>query len=340
MGLDLRLGEWQAATLVAKVAWAKVEYLGIVSVPPLWLLFTLAYSRQGRRLVHGRLALLWVMSVITIGFAAANDSLHLLWTSIVWAPQGPHVLRLRYGHGPWFWVASGYDYLLLAAGCAVLAEAMGRFPRAYRGRTAAMLAATAIPWAGNALYILGHSPIPDADPAPIAFTIAGLIWFVALYYFRVFDLVPVAHSTLIEHLADGVLVVDAQGRIVDRNPAALVLVAGPGGFLPGRRIRRGRDPLERCPVPLSGGARYQSKHTWERLGGLLVVLREITAHKQAEQRLADLALYDCVTGLPNRLLFSRLLEEALARSAPFALLFVDLDGFKAVNDAHGHAVGD
>ena len=71
---------------------------------------------------------------------------------------------------------------------------------------------------------------------------------------------------------------------------------------------------------------------------------DITERKQAERRLAELAHYDRLTGLPNRALFTERLHAALPpaheRGAVVALLFVDLDGFKAANDAHGHGVGD
>jgi diguanylate cyclase (GGDEF)-like protein len=68
--------------------------------------------------------------------------------------------------------------------------------------------------------------------------------------------------------------------------------------------------------------------------------------KQLAANMADiewLALYDIVTGLPNRSYFRRLCEEALAAMAPAlpgTLLFIDLDRFKAVNDTRGHAAGD
>ncbi|GEB38415.1 hypothetical protein GLI01_24500 [Gluconacetobacter liquefaciens] len=67
----------------------------------------------------------------------------------------------------------------------------------------------------------------------------------------------------------------------------------------------------------------------------------VTKEVEAEKRIGYLAHHDALTGLPNRLMFRRTLEERLATpDACFGLLYVDLDGFKLVNDTRGHQVGD
>lgn len=73
-------------------------------------------------------------------------------------------------------------------------------------------------------------------------------------------------------------------------------------------------------------------------------IQDITARKQAEERISSLANFDILTGLPNRILFKDYFDRALARAKrnnkKIAVLFVDMDRFKSVNESFGHSVGD
>ncbi|PWV64659.1 putative bifunctional diguanylate cyclase/phosphodiesterase [Plasticicumulans acidivorans] len=76
----------------------------------------------------------------------------------------------------------------------------------------------------------------------------------------------------------------------------------------------------------------------------LAVVRDISTRKRNEARIRRLAYYDVLTGLPNRQLFDEHLQQAIQRAAreqtQFAVLFIDLDRFKTINDLFGHAGGD
>ncbi|MBT0768750.1 diguanylate cyclase [Kineosporia sp. J2-2] len=103
-----------------------------------------------------------------------------------------------------------------------------------------------------------------------------------------------------------------------------------------RRIRRPDDQLRWGRVSTSA-VRPPNRDPY-----LICLVEDITARIELTDRLHHDATHDSLTGLPNRLLLHRQLEQALAdpRTGRIAALYLDLDGFKAVNDTQGHGAGD
>ena len=229
----LAAGWWSAGAMLehaatapaTKVVYAALEYPGIMAVAPLWLLFALGYAGHGGALGRGGAAALAVMPLITVALVWTNASHQLVWTTITPSSPAPGA-PLAYGHGPWFWLAAAYNYALLVLGTVVLFAVLARAPSRYHGQTAALLAGLTLPWIGNAIYLLGGArALGGVDPTPLAFALTGLVYAVGLFKRSgLFDLVPVARHALIEGMADGVLVLDAQDRVIDVNPSARAML--------------------------------------------------------------------------------------------------------------------
>ena len=156
-----------------------------------------------------------------------------------------------------------------------------------------------------------------------------------------------------EHAVEGILMFDDAGRIVASNPSAQRLLGGGDHLqLDGLLVERWFDPgCGSCEVDSAGpdGAKLSldvtvTASTAGEQKQWVAIIRDITEQRQHERRLAELANFDGLTGLPNRAMFRNLLQgaidEAQASGLGFALMFLDLDRFKIINDSLGHEVGD
>jgi diguanylate cyclase (GGDEF)-like protein/PAS domain S-box-containing protein len=178
-------------------------------------------------------------------------------------------------------------------------------------------------------------------------------------------------QALIENSADPIVLVDADGAVLYRSPASARVL----GYSDEERV--GRSVLELVhpedtpalaaalgeslrgparPVVFQCRARHKSGG-WkvfdgslnnlsgdEAIGAVVINSRDITERREAEQRLAYLAQFDPLTGLPNRDLFQDRLEQTLAQAGRnqwlVGVVQVNLDRFKIVNDTLGHGAGD
>ncbi len=211
--------ELSGADLSTKIFWAKVEYIGIASMPVAWLAFALQYTGRERRLTGRNLALLSALPLVTLLLAWTNEAHELIWSSTRLGQDGPFP-ALEVDHGAWFWVHLSYSYLLLLVGTILLIAMLIRSPHLYRKQNLALLVAVSVPWVGNGVYVLGLSPVSNLDPTPFAFLLSGMAIALSLFGFRLLDVVPVARENVIEHMTDGLVVLDLQDRVVDINPAA------------------------------------------------------------------------------------------------------------------------
>ncbi len=166
--------------------------------------------------------------------------------------------------------------------------------------------------------------------------------------------------TLAEGAREG-LVVHRDGVVVDANAAARQMFGWADGQVDQSiddwldqsntrwNLMAQDEPME-IMLPSAAGTRFPAELCRRNMRlangsiGELLTIRDLTQRKASEARIAHLALHDPLTDLPNRRLFMELASKAIShaerRRQRFAVLTIDLDGFKFVNDMHGHAAGD
>ena len=175
-------------------------------------------------------------------------------------------------------------------------------------------------------------------------------------------------DTAINNMTQGLLLFDAAKRLIVCNPRYLEMyglssdVVKPGcsfrevirhrqdtGSFTGdldaycEEILDGISRSKNSIVETSDGRLIEIRQEPVASGGWLATHEDVTERMRAEERIAHLAHYDALTDLPNRILMRGHIEQRVAELAhgkPFAILYIDIDEFKGVNDSFGHEVGD
>jgi len=174
---------------------------------------------------------------------------------------------------------------------------------------------------------------------------------------------------ILEHVSDAVVATDTSSRVTFANPAAQKLYGIAGEDAVGHNLLDlldmfdtvGKVSVDEIAGVVAREGRWYGELTQRALDGrdLLVevtvsmlrdddgtvlgsvsTVREISDRKAAERQIAYQATHDGLTGLLNRTAFLRELNSSLAAGRRPALVFLDLNGFKAINDLHGHDRGD
>lgn len=348
-------------TLQGVLFWAGFEYLGIsgIAVTMFFVIRDFAGSEQPSPWF---IALVMLVPFITSVLALTVS--HHEWLYIA-----PHISRisglsiLGFSKGPWYWVNLLYIYAIFGYG---LIEFIRTFlgDRAERKVQAAyLLAAFAVPMAGNIIYLAGWTPA-GIDAAPISFTLSAALTSASFFKHRLFNIHPLARDLVFEQMSHAAFVVAEDGTIADSNAAArelfpllaidagsdtvqTILSAHPefgatsdaSASSPVLTICRGDGTT--CFLEIK---RSEITGRNGRLIGQVYTLIDITESKYLQDRLEELASTDELTGLPNRRRFFELagveLERARRHARPIGFAILDMNRFKDINDRLGHRAGD
>ena len=345
--------------------WSKVEYIGILAFPTIYLFFSAQYSGHEKWLTRKNVLLLFSIPVILMIIKLYDGQLHIIYSSAKIDNSGIIPL-LSFTRGPLYLVVTAYNLLIVTLGNYLLIRKWRSASSLYRWQTSVILSAAVILYLMYGFYLSGITPIPslkDLDVNPFIYSLWGLAIGVAIFKYRLFALAPIARDTLIEMLSDGVVVVDEQARIVDANPEAQRLFGWdrpPLGQFAAKVMNNWvsqafLESVEESSTTeaesLKNGATvyYQLmisslKNKQKNKIGYLIIIHDITALKKAEKEMEKLSWGDDLTGLYNRrgfkILANQTINMAHRMNLNATLIFIDLDELKWINDFRGHAAGD
>lgn len=207
-----------ATDLSTKFLWDKITFLGVVTMPVAWLVFAVEYIGRKSWINTRRLALLSIMPVITTIVIWTNPSHGLFWPDVGLVQEGEFLL-VKTTNGPWFWIHAAYSYILIMIGLVMLVRALLRWPAQYRAQMSVVMISILAPLIANILTIF-KIVRTEIDLTPFAFTVTGVGMGYAMFHHRLLDIAPIARDMVINGMKDGVIILDADRRIVDINPAA------------------------------------------------------------------------------------------------------------------------
>jgi diguanylate cyclase (GGDEF)-like protein/PAS domain S-box-containing protein len=338
-------------------------WAGVISVPVLWLAFSLQFSSQEKWLTPSNILLFSIIPLTSILLMINTQSHHLFFKEIRSVVVTPFLIDDEWVLGPWFWVHMIYSYALILLGDVFILREAVRVSRQYRLQAAALMLGTLILLVVNILFTFKLIPGLEVNYDPLGFTLAGLVLGWGLFRYRLFDLRPIARRLLVDSMSDGMLVIDEQQRIIDLNPAALTILQATADEMVGSSAAALLEP-QYDMIDLLQSARDQPCEVhFEKQGdsfvydlrisaitrqehtiGHLMVLRDISLRKELENKLQQLAITDPLTDVYNRRYLFDAGENELSRAQRYdkslAVLMFDIDDFKLINDTHGHRTGD
>ena len=361
--------EIASVDLEAMLFWARMQYLAILAVPVLWLVFVLQFSGHGQ----------WVTPRFLLGLAALPAlTFVLLWTpaGLTWLYSQATVqvigslAWLVVTYGPLFWVQGFYSYVLIIFAMLLMVKELLHGGALQRVQNGAVLAAALTPLIGNVFYVFGLSPLLHIDLTPFVFIISGIISLWALFRYHLLDLMPVVRAVLIERMTDGVAVVDAQSRVVDLNRAAQQMIGQHVSAILGAPAvtvvpewpeliqQASQGQIARAQVTTGTGdtsAYYDVRVSpltsdSEMVQGWLAVFRDDTTRVRAEQteqqqRALIEGLRDALAALTSTLSIDEVLDRILELTAsvvPHAISNIMLieDGWAAVQRVRGYSASE
>jgi PAS domain S-box-containing protein len=288
-----------------KIIWAKMAYLGKSLSATLWLTFILEYSGYTWWRKPRNLCILAAIPLLTIFLVWTNEWHYWFWSNIyvVHTDAGKEIV---WEYGPLFWTQLTYQYGILLTGAILLCRSGLHKSSVHRFQALTLTIGSLLPISSNLIYLLSSTMTGGLDYTPLALAVSGLIYAITINQYHFLDVVPVARDALVENMPDGILVLNAQGFVVDMNPAAEKMSGKQKTFAQGKSLESIWPELSQIISPEEAGRKTEFlsqtsaslqyldagitllKDKAGRTSGTLIQLRDITESKQTHRKLENL----------------------------------------------------
>ena len=352
----IAISVWALATALALLSvrpeaavwWTRVSYVGSAFEPAILLVLVLQYTGRIIRLPRKAVAALLIEPAVILALVFTDGFHNLVYRS--WeVVRTAGISEVRPDHGPAFFVHNAYSYALVVLAVVMLGRFMFSSERAHRRQLVAAVLAILLPAGTNLLFSQGLWPW-EGDPLPLASLAGGAVLAYALFGAAMFSVLPVARRAVIESLQDGVIVLDANGGVVDVNPAAAAMAGMPPAklltateteVLTALRQRATESEGTLLGYQIDGQQRFVELERLDlRAGGggsrgAALILRDVTGHVSAERASQD-AMHEL-----DHLVAERTAElartgerlEATLRSLEEGVVVCDAGGYVALLNA-------
>jgi PAS domain S-box-containing protein len=196
----------------------RLEYIGIPFIPAFYLLFAIRYSGRKEKLkTHHIIAVLAIpLATIIMVFTNSHHNLFISGGQIDDSGLYP---AYAFTPGIWYWVHQAYSILTIIISSILFVFMLMKSAPAFRKQVSIILIASLVPFISYLIYLAGKFPW-GLDPIPFAFSVTGLIAYIGISRFKLFNLAPLARNLLFDKIPDAVLVYDEKSRFLDCNEAA------------------------------------------------------------------------------------------------------------------------
>jgi len=206
-------------SLPAKIVWMQIKFVFMPFITLLWLVFAVHMAGVSHWFRPIMWKLLLIIPVATVGFALSTQYHNWFRHDFVLEPLGPFGI-LHFQNGPWFRLYIIFAHSIGLLGIFVLLAAEASAIPAVRRQITGMLIAYVLPNVFDILFQLGESPLRGLNLSIFFLVPSSLITVWLVFHHKLLNLEPIARSVLLEHMEEGVVVVDMGGKIADLNARA------------------------------------------------------------------------------------------------------------------------